>query len=712
MKKKINEYFEFTVPISGEIQAASNETEPASSVPKFHIIAYTGEAMVPSSWSDPVVIDLEGVSTLNDKIPIRMNHDRSCGIGHATNVYVKDGALQADGLISRDTEYARDVVNSALNDYPWQISVGGQPIEAQFYDEGTSFSCNGKTFNGPITLVTKFELREMSFCDLGADHRTSAEISASLNDNDLNADFNGDTMENTAEKAEVAVENVQTASGEIVENAEPIVEETVAEPVAETPVEEKPAEVAACKSEPTPVIVKVEQPAVTATRGEDFYRRQERNANRISAINSVDAEGFEELRAQAIEEGWSFNDFNTALKAARHDKNIVEARELPKTNAMSKNTLSDKAIEAALVINTLGDKFAEKHFSEEDLNRADDARRKLSCFRDVFAYATNAPFYRDDLNDMSMIQAAFTTSSLEKIFRNVVNKSMLAGYETVSSVWRKICSVSRAPDFKPIYSYRNSGDFTYKEVDSNDGELSNATFSEQEYTNEVSTYGLKFSLTRKMLYNDDLNALTSLPRQLGEGAGNTLNDKVFELLLSNPNDKDGNAFFSTNHANYETTAGSVDSTLSIASLGRATLMFESQTTPEGRPIAQTAKTLLLPTALKLRAMNIMNSTMLNETTNVYDPQGVMNPLAGMYEVVATPYLSSPKFGANASASGWYLFGDPNRISCIDVVFLNGVEQPTIQQGDVEFDRLGIQYRGVFDFGIALQDYRGAVFFDA
>jgi hypothetical protein len=48
------------------------------------------------------------------------------------------------------------------------------------------------------------------------------------------------------------------------------------------------------------------------------------------------------------------------------------------------------------------------------------------------------------------------------------------------------------------------------------------------------------------------------------------------------------------------------------------------------------------------------------------------------------------------------------MAAIEVVFLNGIEAPTIETADANFAVLGIQMRGVHDFGVALQETRAAV----
>lgn len=705
-----------------EIQAEGSITEsPDRKIPTFHMIAYTGGAMVPCAWSCPVVIELEGIKQLNKLTPIRFNHDSWTGVGHATKVYVRDGALQADGVISRDNEYARDVVSAAKNGFPWQVSVGGRAIKKTFCEEGSSVVANGKRFKGPITYVEEFELCEISFCDLGADSKTSASVAAShsMGNDIMKQDETLDVAANEQLETIVAQasESVDASAEVVEETAQVEAQSAESEPITPEPEPEVEA-VEACDERVEPdATQEVAQAAAPTPEIVDRIDRAEyrkeiiANANRKDAIMSVDATGFEDLRAQAIEEGWSFKDFNVALKAARHDQALASPKDLPKGAKTMNNQISDVAIEASIVTDVLGSSVAQRYYDERALNEADDIRRKLRCFRDVFAYATQTPFYKEDLRDMNQIQAAFTTSALEKIFRNVVNKALLAGYETVTDDWRKFCSVSRANDFKPVYNYRVGGDFTYKEISNNANEISNATFSEEEYTNTVKSYALMYTITRQMLYNDDLNALSEYPKRLGQGAAETLNDEIYRVLLANATCSDGNAFYSAAHNNYRVATSQQPTALALDTLAAATEMFETQETPDGRPIAQDAKYLFVPTALKTIAWRLLNSIALNETTGTNLPAGAANPFYGKYEIVSSPYLQSKRY-ANANAANWYLFGDPNRISAIDVVFLNGVEKPTIEQGSVAFDQLGIAYRGVFDFGVKQMDWRGTVLFAA
>jgi hypothetical protein len=85
----------------------------------------------------------------------------------------------------------------------------------------------------------------------------------------------------------------------------------------------------------------------------------------------------------------------------------------------------------------------------------------------------------------------------------------------------------------------------------------------------------------------------------------------------------------------------------------------------------------------------------------------VNPFAGRFGFGVSPWLNNSAITGNSS-SAWYLFSDPGDIAAMEVAFLRGQRTPTIESGDTDFNTLGIQWRGYFDFGVAMQDKRAAV----
>jgi len=109
-----------------------------------------------------------------------------------------------------------------------------------------------------------------------------------------------------------------------------------------------------------------------------------------------------------------------------------------------------------------------------------------------------------------------------------------------------------------------------------------------------------------------------------------------------------------------------------------------------------------PTALKVPAELLMTALTLNETTTANKPKPATNPHTGKFDVVSSVYLSNPSF-TGASSKAWYLLTDPNRLPALEVAFLNGIDRPTVEKTDADFNTLGIQFRGYIDFGVREQD---------
>ncbi len=142
------------------------------------MVAYTGGPMRIAGWRYPVVVDLAGMAIPSQNRPIRFGHDMQSGVGHTDAIEIEGGQLIAAGVVSRDTAAAKEIVVSARNGFPWQASIGAAVEEFEFIKENQRVMVNGREFAGPVNVVRKATLGEISFVDLGADGQTSAEVAA------------------------------------------------------------------------------------------------------------------------------------------------------------------------------------------------------------------------------------------------------------------------------------------------------------------------------------------------------------------------------------------------------------------------------------------------------------------------------------------------------------------------------------------------------
>jgi len=644
-------------------------------LPRFSMVAYTGGPMRLAGWRYPVIVDLAGLAIPSQSRPIRFGHDMSSGVGHTDGIRVDAGRLLATGVVSRDTSAAREVVASARNGFPWQASIGAAVEQFEFVRENQAVTVNGREFSGPVNVVRKATLGEISFVDLGADSATSASVAASR----------GKEMEAMDE----------TKNG--VDGAKTETETVAAEPKLETGKEKVEAAAPATVTPPAPA------PSVSggAPEGTDPVAERRIKAaaeeERIATVRKICGTEHADLVAKAIRDGW--DPTRCELEVLRASRPKAPAVHVPD------NGVSGTVLEAACML-TAHLAGVEKLYPEQALDSADKrfnggiglqellleaawangyTGRNFRDARSVLRYA----FGRD-------VQAGFSTVDIGGILSNVSNKFLLEGFFSVERTWRNICAVRTVSDFKTVTSYRLIGADQYQPV-APGGELKHGTLGEEKYTNKADTFGLLLSIDRRDIINDDLGAVTTVPRKLGRGSGLEINDKFWATFLANA------AFFTAARKNY---LDGADTVLGIDGLTKGEVLFMDQVDSDGKPTGIMPAILLVPTALSAMGTQLWKSVEIRNTTPDKE-YPVANPHQGKFRVEVSRYLSNARYTGN-SGKAWYLLADPTDLPVIEVAFLNGQEAPTIETAEADFNVLGIQMRGYHDFGMALQDYRGGI----
>lgn len=304
--------------------------------------------------------------------------------------------------------------------------------------------------------------------------------------------------------------------------------------------------------------------------------------------------------------------------------------------------------------------------------------------------------------------SSFSTISLPGILSNLLNKSLLNSYLAVPIASDKFCGTQDLNDFKVATRYRLSAAGEL-EVVGNDATLKDFTLGEESWTNQLVTRGTKLTLPRQTLINDDLDAFTFIPRLIGRKSALAIERGVFTPLLANANQTDGNAFFSTQHNNFLSGAGSA---LSIAALASAVPLFLKQTDKQGEPIQLAPAYLLVPSELVVIADQLYKDTNVVTLLGTSTASGKVvpqsNPFAGKYRPIQSPYLSNGLI-TNNSSTGWYLIADPADVPMVSIGYLRGQRTPTVSQAMTDVSILGFTWQCYFDFGIGMVDWRAGVF---
>jgi len=639
------------------LQAAEAAEEGKPALRKFSMTAYTGGAMRLGGWPYPVVVDLAGMRVTRKARPILKDHDRGSIVGHTNDIVVNDSRLEVAGVISGVGSTAQEVIATSENGFPWQASLGANADKVVFIPEGRSAQANGRDFAGPIYIARKSTLGEVSFVALGADDDTEARIAAGQagDDEELESEQPDDDASDT-DDSDLDPVNASLDLG--TKPKRPVTSGVVSKMRIEAAAESK----------------------------------------RIAGIRKVCAGKHTEIEARAIEEGWSVT--KTELAVLR-----IERPKAPDQQA-SQPTYRREVLEAACCLSVgLDETKLLKAYGERTLNAADPLRH--IGLRELVAECARMEGHdvpRVFGDGTATIRAGFSTMSLPGILENVMNKTLLAAYESTPIAAFDLCSIGTVSDFKEISRYRLLGTGGFEKV-APDGELKHGKLSDQKYSNKADTYGQILALTRQDIINDDLNAFMDIPRQMGRSGGESIDDLFFTLLLKNV------SFFSSANGNLLT---GPETKFGPEALTVAKTTFRKQKAGPGnkakdqKPINIRPEFLVVPVELETDAELLMGSAQL-----MIDAQGtptkipVDNPHRNKYRVISSPHLSDSYY-QGASGSAWYLFANPNVLPAFEIVFLNGRRTPVIERVEMPANTLGMGFRSYIDFGVNSQDPRAAV----
>jgi len=658
-----------------KIQAAADD-KPA----KVSGVAYNGGKLSIYGWEDPVVVDIAGMETGADETPLLADH-----FGYADNrlglvtVSIAGGrAIEVSGSIVSETDRAKEIVLQGKKGADWQLSIGATANAVQHVKEGAR-TINGQDHAAPFFHISKSTLCEVSVVPIGADQQTHMTIAASLikTQTDQGVVAMPPTKPAEAAKIEAAKQEAAKVEAEKIEAAK-----KEAEKIEAAKIEAALIEAARQRTDSAPDIAALIAKATADER------------TRVAAIKAICAGDCPEIEATAIADGQTPEQVSPlALAALRASRPNIAGINVGAGSANGPEVLQAAAMSAF----GIDEKARLADCGEKAVEAAGKQYRHGLGLQQMIVQAAlaNGCQHGDFRNyHREILQAAFSSASLPGILSNVANKRLLASFDAVEQVWRQISAIGQTPDFKAMSSYRLTGDQGFLEV-APDGELKHGTLGEESYSNQAKTYGRLMVLTRQMQINDDMGALASMFQRLGRGAALKVNDVFWTAFMDNA------AFFAAGNSNYMDGATTA---LDIDALTAGNLLFRKQTDPDGSPMAVLAKYLLTPVDLEVTARKLMVDTTVIATDFAASASTVAtsgNPHVGKHTPIASAYL-------NDSTTAWYLLADPMDVPVIETVFLNGVERPTVESAAADFNTLGIQFRGYFDFGVAKQEYRGGI----
>lgn len=708
------------LPDDGRFICADAETDDAliKELTRVDGIAYSGGPVAQWWAREKLIIDLSGMETTPQTV-LLYNHynDPEYRLGEI-NVAIDGKTIQVAGGIDTGSERGRMIAESGKK-FNWQLSIGAEILEIEQVSSEGEREINGRNFKGPFLHVKKSILREVSVCAVGADPETSLRIAASLNiaktkpvtlknkeNNIMKAELKKfiQLKYKLGEVDEAAIKAHLAEIGSSVEEEEACFKASrfVADDVASS----APAPEPAPESAPAPVNANaagITAEQVAAIVDAQLRRREAAEGERRAGIVAACGEDYAAFAQQAITAGYSVQETTRIVAALKAQAAALPKPSGPNILIANGQPLTAQVLEAALCFNqginesTIAAEYPESVVEAGNKMRGITLRALIERCAMIEGKSISAAF------DNATIAAAFSTVSLPGILSNVANKKLLQAFNAQPIIATALCKAGDLNDFKESERYRltDVGDL---EIVAPGGEIKHGGLAEDKATNKLETYGKMFTLTRQMIYNDDLSAFTAIPAAMGLRAARKIDQLFHARLLSNPKFSDGNNLFCNEHGNY--TAGSAGA-LSLESLKAARSKFLLAKDSDGQPINVLPKFLFVPSCLDSLANELIISPTVVGGQNVSPAFNVVSKFG--LQVVSSPYLQIGVGGQPGSSTGWYLFGDPAQIDTFEIGYLAGRRTPTVEQSDVDFNTLGINFRVVFDLGVREQAWQGMTY---
>lgn len=617
----------------------------------------------------PTVVLMSGCQLPpNGQIPLLDSHDRTTSlkvIGSARDLAIDGDALICRAYFDESDPAAVAIFEKYRGGHLTDFSVGRKELSVTYIPEGLSSSISGKTFDGPMAVVTSWQPRELSACPVGADInakvRTPPNTPAPPAVTIPPASNNNPPQENRTMNLKTRSQLVKLGM-----KAEATDEEAIAY-LATVDFDKLRSE--AAKEEYTRV---TEISAMLDKAGiEEDKVRSEILATEVS----VDVAGRKvaEILIERSAKQTPPPAVGTTGKI-EHGKSTEDKFRAAATDAL--------AMRSGLTVATPADGATMlQGFTVIELMRESlrTANKDISGTRD------------------EIIKRSLSTSDLPTILGNIANKSMFAGFDLAKGSYATWADTTgTANDFKEqtIASLSEADDLL--EVKEG-GEILSSALTDDKQTVQIKTFARNIPLTRQAIINDDLSALTSIRTKQATAYDRLLNQLCYGILTANAAMADAIALFAeaavpTGHANYDSTgAAPSKTTLTAAFLAMA---LQRDVALKQR-LNIRPKFFLAPAALEGDSEDFFNSRFVQVATG-FEAQSNRfggNVLTRVYDALLD----------DTSAKEWYLLADKGQT--VKLFFLNGSKVPRVET-EVKFGTGDVIFSIAADVAAAAVDWRG------
>jgi len=607
----------------------------------------------------------------DDYLPLLNSHDRMDTrnvYGSVDNIRIQNGKLYGRANFSTVKE-ADDAFIKVKEGHLIDVSVGYTVQKYLMVEQGKTIKKNGRAFKGPLLVATDWTPKEVSLTAVAADNKTRVRSDSKKG------------VKKMDEKIRAWLEkhglDPEASDDDALEFMQTLKVRSDGDDGDHTQVTEPKKNKTDGAAEPDPA-----ERAIMKVRAEQ---------TRCSEITSM-CQKFElaERAAEFIQKGYS------VAKVQGIILDQMAERETPTLRIQQGQDAADK-FRAAASDSILLRANVEIVTPEKIAPGAEDLRG-LSL-RELAREALRVAGMRVGGFPLEMIGRALTTTDFPAILADSARKSLFSGFEMAEETWPMWCGTGEVSDFKTHTLPRLSETSDLDLI----AEHQEYTYSDRKDIAEsyaVATYGKLFAITRQVIINDDLSALTLTPAAHGEAAARKIGDVVYAVLNDNAAMADGVALFHATHSNLQTSGAPPDTDQIAAGI----LAMKSQTDLLGkRRLQLRPRFFIAPLALEGSSEVYFRSNWFATEASAGTPDEAYattraNPYAG-------DYFSRVYDGRldDTSATAWYLAATKGKT--VNVYFLNGVQRPYLEQ-KTGWSVDGIEYKVRIDAGAKAVAWEG------
>lgn len=622
----------------------------------------------------------------NRQIPLLDTHNR-WDTASVLGSY-RDMTVEQDQLLGRvffsNTAEAESPYTKAREGHLTDFSVGYRVIESQWVDAGQKATIRGRSFEGPMRVTTRWRVKELSICPIGADEAAKARSKDQPNppnhkektkmDPRLRAYLESRGLAGDADEATAwaYLEQLRTQDAAAAQH-----------PGGDDP----PDPPARQRDRSGGADVDVDQLRRQAVGDE---------RERIIEIDAIcQRAGCDDLARDFIVDGTPVDQVRE--KVMERVLSGIEngggyGHRTPVELGADAQDKFRSAASCAMLMRG-GVRIADPAAGADDLRGYSLRELARHCLRNAG--------HSDRGNAMEMVGRALTTSDLPYILANVANKSLFEGWESADETWQLWCDVGSVSDFKTHHSPRLSEGADLDEIpDKGKYKYGERIESQEQYS--IATYGKIEAITRHTIINDDLDALVVIPRSHGEMAARKVGDLPYAVLTANAAMGDGVALFNlSSHANLAESAGAP----AMETMGECDKKMGTQKDLRGkRRLNIRPRYIIMPMALKGSSEVFFQSERYADSDTVATDSSLAATRRNIYSGDVFQRVYDGRLDDD-SEGAWYAAAEKGRRRTVTVFFLDGVQEPYMEmQAGWTVD--GVEYKVRIDAGAKAMDWRG------